>query len=127
MSRDELLSHFYETLSTWGGKQNTLCSGYAKGPRFLNMVMTFTPTPLSHYNFIIESRAHFLLSLLKELSIDFLSHFITSILNVYQDMATRDKRIFPSAITCILQHFSIPILDSPYFTTMGAISAGSFD
>ena len=119
MSRDELLSHFYETPS------NTLCSSFAKGPRFLNMVMTFTLTPLSHYNSITESRARFLLSLLEDLSIDFPSHFITSILDVYLDTTTRDKLIFPSAITQILQHFHIPIPDSPFFTTMGAISADS--
>ena len=87
------------------------------------MVMTFTLTPLSHYNSITEPCASFLLSLLEDLPIDFLSHFITSILDVYQDMVTRDKRIFPSPITWILHHFSIPILDSTYFTIMGAISA----
>ena len=38
-------------------------------------------------------------------------------------MATRDKVIFPSAITRILCHFSIPIHDSPYYTVMGAIRA----
>ena len=63
VSRDELLSHFCERPSTWGRKQNTTCSGFAKGPRFLNMVMTFTLTPLSHYNSITEPRARFLLSL----------------------------------------------------------------
>ena len=52
VSRDEVLSHFYEMPSSWGGKQNTPCSGFAKGPRFLNMVMGFTLTPLSHYNSI---------------------------------------------------------------------------
>ena len=36
-------------------------------------------------------------------------------------MATHDKLIFPSAITRILHHFSIPIPDSPFYTTMGAI------
>ena len=41
VSRDELLSHFFETPSIWGGKQNTPCSSFAKGLRFLNMVMTF--------------------------------------------------------------------------------------
>ena len=89
------------------------------------MVMTFTFTPLSHYNSIIEPRARFLLSLLEDLSIDVPSHFITSVLDVYQDTATRDKLIFPSAITRILRHFSIPIPDSPYFTTIGAINADS--
>ena len=33
--RDKLLSHFCETPSIWGGKLNTPCSGFAKGPRFL--------------------------------------------------------------------------------------------
>ena len=104
VSRDELLSHFCETPSIWGGKQNTPCLGFAKGPRFLNMVMTFVLTPLNHYNSITQPRAHFLLSLLEDLSIDFPSHFITSILDVYQDMATCNKLIFPSAIMQILHH-----------------------
>ena len=59
------------------------------------------------------------------LSIDFPSHFIASIIDVYRDIVTRDKLIFPSAITRILMHFSIPIPFSPFFTIMGAISAGS--
>ena len=62
--KDELLSLFCETPSSWGDRQNTLCSGFAKGPRFLNMVMTFVLYPLSHYNSIIEPRAQFLLSLI---------------------------------------------------------------
>ena len=69
MSRDELLSHFCGTPSTWV-EQNTPCSGFAKGPRYLNMVVIFTLTPLSHYNSITEPCAHFLLSLLEDLSID---------------------------------------------------------
>ena len=68
----------------------------------MNMVMTFVLHPLSHYNSIIEPRARFLLSLLERLTIDFLSHFILSIIDVYRDMTTRDKLIFPSAITHIL-------------------------
>ena len=79
------------------------------------MVMTFTLTPLSHYNFITEPRARFLLSFLEDLSIDFPSHFITFVLDVYQDTTTRDKLIFFLAITRILHHFSIH---------MGAIGAG---
>ena len=63
------------------------------------MVMTFVLYPLSHYNSITEPRAQFLLSLLEDLSIDFPSHFITYIIDVYQDMAIYDKLIFPSAIT----------------------------
>ena len=65
------------------------------------------------------------LSLLDDLTIDFPTHFITSIIDVYQHTMTRDKLIFPSAIMRILRHFSIPILDSPYFTIIGAISAAS--
>ena len=63
-SRDELLFHFCETPSIWGGKQNTPYSSFAKGSRFVNMVITFVLIPLSHYNFIIEPHACFLLSLL---------------------------------------------------------------
>ena len=125
MSKDELLSHFYETPSIWGEHQNTSYSGFTKGSRFLNMVITFVLTPLSHYNSIIEPCAQFFLSLLEDLSIDFPSHFTISIIDVYKDMTTRDKLIFPSAITRILRNVSVPIADSPYFTVMGAISAAS--
>ena len=38
---------------------------------------------------------------------------------------TRDKLMFPSAITQILRHFSSLIPDSPYYTVMGAINAAS--
>ena len=62
------------------------------------MVMTFTFTPLSHYNFITKPRVCFLLSILEDLSIDFPFHFITSILDVYLDTAIRDKLIFSSAM-----------------------------
>ena len=79
------------------------------------MLMTFVLHPLSHYNSIIESRAQFLLSLLEDISIDFPSHFILSLIDVYRDTATRDKVIFPSAITWILHHFSIPFPVSPHF------------
>ena len=87
--------------------------------------MTFILHLLSHYNSITEPRARFLLSFLKELSINFHSHFILSLINVYRDTVTRDKLIFPSVITRILHHFSIPIPDSPLYTIIGAISAAS--
>ena len=68
----ELLSLFYEKPLSWVNCQNTPYSGFAKGPRFLNMVMTFILHSLSHYNSITEPHARFLLSLLKDISIDFL-------------------------------------------------------
>ena len=88
VSKDELSSLFCETPSSWGDHQNTLCSAFAKGLRILNMVMTFVLHPLSHYNTIIEPRAQFLLSLIKDLSIDFPSHFILSLIDVYKDTVT---------------------------------------
>ena len=63
--------------------------------------------------------------LLEDLTIDFSSYFITSIIDVYRDTTTRDKLIFPSAITQIICHLSIPIPESPLFTVIGAISAVS--
>ena len=60
VSKDELSSRFYETPSSWCDRQNTPYSGFAKGPRFLDMVMTFVLHPLSHYNSITEPRARFL-------------------------------------------------------------------
>ena len=71
VSKDELMSLFYETLSSWGDRQNTCYSTFAKGPRFLNIVMTFVLYPLSHYNTITKPHARFLLSLIEDLSIDF--------------------------------------------------------
>ena len=102
VSKVELISYFCEKSFLWGGFLNTPCSGFAKGLRFLNMVITFTLTPRSHYNSITEPRARFLLSLMEDLSIDFPSHLITSIIDVYQDTTTHDKLIFPSVITWIL-------------------------
>ena len=65
----------------------------------MNIVMTFVLHPLSHYNSIIVLRARFLLSFLEHLTINFPSHFILSIIDVYRDTVTYDKLIFPSAIT----------------------------
>ena len=83
--------------------------------------MTFILHPLSHYNSIIELRARFLLSLLEHLTINFPSHFILSIIDVHLDSASRDKLIFPSAITRILCHFFVPFPSSDHFTVMCAI------
>ena len=85
------------------------------------MVMTFVLHPLSHYNFIIEPYARFLLSLLKHLTIDFSFHFILSIIDVDSDSASRDKLIFPSVMTRILHHFSVPFPSFNHFTVMCAI------
>ena len=62
-----------------------------------------------------------MLALLEHLTIDFPSHFIFSILDVYRDTATHDKLIFPLAITRILCHFSIPFPSSNHFSVMYAI------
>ena len=94
---------------------------FAKGLRFLNMVMTFILHHLSHYNIITKPHARFLLSLLENISIDFPSHFILSLIDVYRDTTTRDILIFPSAITQILRHFSVSFPASPHFSVMGAI------
>ena len=87
----------------------------------MNIVMTFVLHPLSHYNSITKPRARFLLSLLEHLTIDFPSHFILSIIDVHLDSVSRDKLIFPSAITRILHHFFIPFPSSIHFTVMCAI------
>ena len=87
----------------------------------MNMVMTFVLHPLSHYNSITEPRARFLLSLLEHLTIEFLSHFILSIIDVHLDLASRDKLIFPSTVMRILRHFSVPFPSSDHFSIMCAI------
>ena len=91
----------------------------------MNMVITFVLHPLSHYNSITEPHARFLLSLLEHLTIDFPSYFILSIIDVHLDSASRDKLIFPSAITRILHHFSVPFPLSDYFTFICAIDAAT--
>ena len=121
MSKDEHSSLFYETPSSWGDRQNTLCSNFAKGLRFLIMVMTFVLHPLSYYNSITEPRARFLLSFLDGLTVDFPFHFILSFIDVYRDTTTRDKFIFPLAITWILLHFSVSYPESTHFSPMCAI------
>ena len=83
--------------------------------------MTFVLHPLSHYNSITKPRVRFLLSLLEHLTIDFPSYFILSIIDMYRDTATRDKRIFPSAITRILCYFSVPFSSSDHFPVMCVI------
>ena len=115
------MSTFCECSSSWGERLFTPCRPFAKGPQFMNMVVTFVLHPLSYYNSITKPRALFLLSLLEHLTIDFLSHFILSIIDVHLDSATRDKLIFPSAITRILRHFSVPFPSSDHFTVMCAI------
>ena len=89
------------------------------------MVMTFILHPLSHYNSITEPHARFLLSLLEDISIDFPSHFILSLIDVYKDMMTRDKLIFSLAIMWILRHFSVSYPKPTHFSIMCAIDAAT--
>ena len=88
----------------------------------MNMAMTFVLHPLSHYNSITEPRAQFLLSFLEHFTIDFPSHFILSIIDVHLDSASRDKLIFPSTITRILRHFSVPFPSFDHLSIMCAIN-----
>ena len=87
--------------------------------------MTFVLYLLSHYNSIIESRTRFFISLLKHLTIVFPSHFILSIIDIFRDTATRDKFIFPLAITRILCHFSVPFPSFDHFSVVCAINAAT--
>ena len=121
VSKDELSSLFFRTPSSWVKRQNTPCSGFTKGQRFLNMVTTFILHPFSYYNSITEPRARFLLSFLKDISIDFPSHFILSLIDVYKDTTTRDKLIFPSTIMRLLHHFFVSYPKSTHFSIICAI------
>ena len=114
VSKDEMISAFCERPADWGDCQFTPCRPFAKGPRFMNMVMIFVLHPLSQYNSIIEPRARFFLSLLAHLTINFPSHFILSILDVDRDTTTCDKLIFLSANTRILCIF---LFHFPLLTT----------
>ena len=115
------MAAFCERLSDWGDRQFTPCRPFAKSPRFINMVMTFVLHPLSHYNSITKHRARFLLSLLEQLTIDFTSHFILSIIDIHLDTTSRDKLIFHSTITRILRHFFVPFPSFNHFPVMCAI------
>ena len=123
VSKDELKSAFCECPSKWGERQFSYCLGFVKGLWFLNIVMTFVLHPLSHYNSITEPCARFLLSLLEHLTTDFPSHFILFIIDVHLDSASHDKLIFPSTITRILRHFSVPFPMSNPFHVTCAINA----
>ena len=59
VSKDELMATFCECPSDWGKRQFTPCRPFAKGLRFINMVMNFVLHPLSHYNSITEPRTRF--------------------------------------------------------------------
>ena len=78
---------------------------------------------MSHHNSITKPRTRFLLSLIEDLTIDFPSPFILSLIDVYRDTTTRDKLIFPSSITRIIRHSSNSYHESPHFIVMCAISA----
>ena len=47
VSKDEMIFAFCECSSDWGDRQFTQCKAFAKGPRFINMVMTFVAPTLS--------------------------------------------------------------------------------
>ena len=121
VSKDKMISAFCERPFDWGDHHITPCKAFAKGPRFMNMVMTFVLHQLSHYNSIIEPCALFLLSLLEHLTIDFPSHFILSLIDVYRDTSTRDKLIYTLAITRILCHFFVPFPFFDHFPVVCAI------
>ena len=57
VSKDELMSAFCERPTAWGERLFTSCQPFAKGPKFMNMVMTFVLHLLSHYNSITEPHA----------------------------------------------------------------------
>ena len=57
VSKDKMISTFCECPFDWNDHQFTPCEAFAKGPRFINMMMTFVLHPLSHYNSITEPRA----------------------------------------------------------------------
>ena len=114
MSKNELISTFYECPSDWGERQFTYCLAFAKGPRFLNMVMSFVLHPFSHYNSITQPRARFLLSLMEHITIDFSFHFILSIIDVYRD---RHLVISSSSLRLSQGSYAIFLFPFPFSTT----------
>ena len=66
-----------------------------------------------------------ILSLLDGLTIDFPSHFVLFVIDVYRNTTTCDKLIFPSAITWILHHFSVSYPKSTHFSPICAIDTAT--
>ena len=117
VSKDELKSTFCEHLSDWGECQFTYCLAFAKGPQFLNMVMTFVLHPLSHYNSITEPHAQFLLFLLEHLTIDFPSPFI---------LALSMRCLLDTLILCYSWQKWGVVLDMRVVILRGRVSIGHF-
>ena len=61
----------------------------------------------------------------EHLIVDFPSHFILSLIDVFQDSASCDKLIFPFAIMRILRYFLVSSPTSNSFTFMCAIDAAA--
>ena len=121
MSKDEMIFAFCEHPSDW-------CDRHLHHVRLLLKVLdswtwwwllfyTYSLTITLSQSLVLD----FCFFLLEHLTIDFPSHFILSIIDVYRDTATRDKFIFPSAIMRILCHFFIPFPSSDHFSVMCAI------
>ena len=125
ISWDKMATLFYEKAMVWGETLNFSIIEFAKGSWILYMVMTFVLTPRSHYNTITKPCACFLLFLMEDPSIDFPSHRIESMIDIYWDTITHDKLIFPLAITCILSHVHVTFPLSTPFYAMGAINKES--
>ena len=83
VSRDKMTLLFCEKAVVWGETLNFSTTEFVKSPRIPNMVMTFVLTPRSHYNTITKPHASFLLFLMEDLSIDFPSHMIESMIDIY--------------------------------------------
>ena len=54
VSKNKMISAFCERPSNWSDHQFTPCKAFAKGLRFMNMVMTFVLHLFFHYNYITE-------------------------------------------------------------------------
>ena len=74
---------FCEKAMVWGETLNFSTTEFAKGRRILNMVMAFVLTPRLYYNTITKPHTRFLLSLIEDFSIDFPSHMIESMVDIY--------------------------------------------
>ena len=56
---------------------------------------------------------------------NFPSHFILSLVDVYRDTVTHDKLIFSLSITRILYHFSVSYSESTHFSPICAIDVAT--
>ena len=114
VSKQEMIFAFSECDAVWGDHQFTPCSTFTKGPRFMNMVMTFILHPLSHYDSITEPLLNFCFPFLS-ISLQIFLHILFFLLQ----MCIRIRRpvISSSSLQLSCRFYAIFLFILPHPTT----------